>query len=100
MRSPDERAEADRANYRFTLQSADHSLHVFHRIPPGFLPYRTWTVPVQKHRESDTVRPPRRTGHRGELRGSFVPRASSAPLCAVGGRAQDEEPEFDDRGPC
>jgi len=24
-----------------------------------------------------------RTGHRGELRGSFVPRASSAPLCAL-----------------
>lgn len=60
----------------------DHSLHVFHRIPPGFLPYRTWTVPIQKHRESDTG-PPRRTGHRGELRGSFVPRASSAPLCAL-----------------
>lgn len=59
VRSPDERAEADRANYRFTLQSADHSLHVFHRIPPGFLPYRTWTVPVHKHRESDT------SGHRG-----------------------------------
>ena len=50
VRSPDDRAEADRANNRFTLQSVDHSLHVFHRVPY----IRGHGTPVQKHRESDT----------------------------------------------